>query len=256
MRYLELTLDDPAMNLALDEALLETAESLAAGHAEGASLAADSGAGAASSEILRVWEPATPCVVLGRSSRIDQEVRLLECESRGIPVLRRASGGATIVTGPGCLMYAVLLSYQRMPELRLLDQAHQHVMERQREAVSRLGFECAVQGICDLTWSGRKFSGNSLRCRRHFVRYHGTLLYDFPVELLAHCLGAPERQPDYREQRSHLDFVTNLPAHRADLISSLRTVWGADEPTGDWPLGMTLRLASDKYSRLEWTKRH
>ncbi|MFN9878697.1 MAG: lipoate--protein ligase family protein, partial [Planctomycetota bacterium] len=67
---------------------------------------------------------------------------------------------------------------------------------------------------------------------------------------------APERQPDYREQRSHLDFVTNLPAHRADLISSLRTVWGADEPTGDWPLGMTLRLASDKYSRLEWTKRH
>ena len=243
MRYLELTLDEPANNLALDEARLETAESLTSGSDQDL-------------EVLRVWEPTRPCVVLGRSSRVGQEVRLDECRARSIPVLRRASGGATIVTGPGCLMYAVLLSYQRLPELRLLDRAHSYVMERQREAVSRLGFECTVQGICDLTWTSRKFSGNSLRCRRHFLLYHGTLLYDFPLDLLSACLGTPERQPDYRERRSHLEFVTNLPASREDLISALRSVWEAEEPIREWPAEMTKQLAATKYSRLEWTERH
>lgn len=243
MRYLELTLDDPASNLALDEAMLETAESLAVSPED-------------DREVLRIWEPATPCVVLGRSSRFIHEVRVEACRERGIPVLRRASGGATIVTGPGCLMYAVLLSYQRLPELRLLDRAHQYVMELQREAIARLGIDCAIQGICDLTWGGRKFSGNSLRCRRGYLLYHGTLLYDFPLELLAHCLGTPERQPDYRERRSHLEFVTNLPVRREQLISALRIVWGAAESTGEWPEVLTRELARDKYSRLEWTERH
>lgn len=243
MRFLELTLDEPASNLALDEALLETAESLEAPPERDL-------------EMLRVWEPASPCVVLGRSSRLRQEVRLEACRARGIPVLRRASGGATIVTGPGCLMYAVLLSYQRQPELRQLDWAHQHVMKLQRTAIARLGFECAIQGICDLTWGGRKFSGNSLRCRRSYLLYHGTLLYDFPLELLGHCLGTPERQPDYRAQRAHLEFVTNLPARREQLVSALRDVWGAEEPAGEWPAALTRELASDKYSRLEWTERH
>ncbi len=35
----------------------------------------------------------------------------------GIPVLRRASGGAAIVIGPGCLMYALVLSYELRPSL-------------------------------------------------------------------------------------------------------------------------------------------
>lgn len=248
MQYLELTLADPAGNLALDEALLETAE--AAVTAE--PVAADPSA----LELLRVWEPAGPCVVLGRSSRIAEEVRLQECHARGIPALRRASGGATIVTGPGCLMYALLLSYDRQPELRLLDRAHQHVMERQRLAMARLGFACEIQGICDLTWRGRKFSGNSLRCRRHFFLYHGTLLYGFPLELVEQVLGSPERQPEYRQQRPHSEFVTNLPASRDQLIASLRAVWGAGETPRDWPAEMTWQLARDKYSRLEWTQRH
>lgn len=241
MRYLELTLDDPAENLALDEALLEEAE-----------LSGEAGA----SELLRVWEPRKPLVVLGRSSLLDQEVNLLACRQLGIPVLRRVSGGATIVTGPGCLMYAVLLSYERRPELRLLDRAHQTVMEHQQRAIRTLGVECSIQGICDLTIGQKKFSGNSLRCRRNFLLYHGTILYDFPLSLLGTCLGTPQRQPDYRQQRSHLEFVTNIAASRGELIQALKSVWEAGDETAIWPELTTSRLATEKYSRLEWTSRH
>jgi len=241
MRYLELTLENPAENLACDEALLEEAE-----------LSPDPRA----SELLRIWEPQKPFVVLGRSSLLEQEVNLEACRQLAIPVLRRVSGGATIVTGPGCLMYAVLLSYERRPDLRLLDRAHQTVMEHQQRAIQEIGIECSIQGICDLTFQEKKFSGNSLRCRRNFLLYHGTILYDFPLSLLGTCLGTPQRQPDYRQQRSHLEFVTNISAPRGEIIRALKSVWDAGDETPIWPELMTSRLATEKYSRLEWTSRH
>ena len=101
MQYLDLTLPTPAENVALDEALLEEAE-----------------ASASPVETLRLWEPRQPLVVVGRSSRADGEVRIEVCRELGIPVLRRISGGAAVVSGPGCLMYALVLSYHLRPELR------------------------------------------------------------------------------------------------------------------------------------------
>ena len=63
-------------------------------------------------------------VVVGRSSQFRVEVRVDACRELGIPVLRRPSGGAAIVAGPGCLMYALVLSYQIRPQLRVLSEAH------------------------------------------------------------------------------------------------------------------------------------
>ncbi len=92
MRRIADQLVEPADHLALDEALL---------------LEADEGTGR---EALRVWEFRDHVVVAGRSTRVNDEIDLAYCHSRGIPVLRRCSGGASVLGGPGCLMYSVVLS--------------------------------------------------------------------------------------------------------------------------------------------------
>src|SRR5687768_4381333 len=120
MYHLPLTLETPAANLALDEALLDAAE-----------------AGEVTGEVLRLWEPAAPFVVLGRSSPLT-EVDLEACRRDGVPVLRRSSGGGTVVAGPGCLMYAVVLDLERRPELRAIDRAHRWVLERLARRLSML----------------------------------------------------------------------------------------------------------------------
>ena len=239
MWFLDLTLETPAANLALDEALLEDAE-----------------LDESPREVLRVWESASPMVVLGRSSQIQNEVRIDRCREMGIPIVRRASGGATILTGPGCLMYAVVLSYQLRPQLRMLDVAHRTVMETHQAAISSLGIGCKIQGICDLTLNGKKFSGNSLRCRRSHLIYHGTLLYDFELTMIEQCLGDPIRKPEYRQSRSHLDFLTCLPVGRESLIKALRDVWWANDSPFQWPQELTEKLAREKYESSEWTNRH
>ena len=239
MRRLDLTLDTHAANLALDEALLEEAEE-----------------GASTSETLRLWEAPRPVVVLGRSSRMADEARVDECRRRGVPILRRASGGAAIVAGPGCLMYAVVLSYAVRRELRPLAAAHEHVMNTLGRALSRRGQEVAFQGTCDLTLAGRKFSGNSMRVKREHFLYHGTILYDFPLELIEACLASPPRVPEYRRGREHGEFVTNLPLSRAELCASLIKAWNADEPLETWPRERVDRLVAERYSQDDWNLRH
>jgi len=235
MRYLDLTLPTAAENLALDEALLEEAED-----------------GNLPSETLRLWEPRQPMVVVGRSSRFHVEVRLDACRALGIPVLRRPSGGAAIVAGPGCLMYALVLSYRLRPQLRVLHQAHRWVLGTLAAALGAFvsGVEC--QGTSDLAIGGRKFSGNSARCRRNHLLYHGTLLYDFPLALIERCLAMPPRMPDYREGRPHEGFVTNLPLRPKTIREALVGAYAANEACDSWPERRTAQLVAEKYSLPEW----
>ena len=64
-----------------------------------------------------MWESSEVAVVLGRSSQIAREANVDACRADNIPILRRCSGGCAVVIGPGCLMYSVLLSYERRPRL-------------------------------------------------------------------------------------------------------------------------------------------
>jgi lipoate-protein ligase A len=197
-------------------------------------------------------------VVLGRSSAI-AEVREQACAADGVPVLRRPSGGATVVAGPGCLMYAVVLDMDRICDLRHVDQAHKYVLGRMAAALASLAPGVAVSGTSDLTVPAslngappRKFSGNSLRLKRHRLLYHGTILYDFPLHQLERWLARPVRQPAYRGDRNHGEFVTNLSASRDELIAAMLKEWEANELLTAWPRERTAELAASRYAELDW----
>lgn len=241
MYHLPLTLETPAANLALDEALLDAAVD-----------------GQLPGEVLRLWESPGYFAVLGRSSPLS-EVHAETCRRDDVAVLRRASGGATILTGPGCLMYAVVLDAERRPELRSVDRAHELVLDTIAAALAPFALGIARHGTSDLTIPAEragdppvKFSGNSLRLKRGHLLYHGTLLYDFPLDQVETWLAAPARQPKYRGERDHRQFVTNLPATRAALEAAFTAAWEANEPLANWPRDRTAELAATRYSTLEW----
>jgi len=238
MKLLDLTLDSPAENLALDEALLEQAE-----------------AGQCDCDVLRLWESPQTAVIVGRSSRIDDEVELARCEQDRIPVLRRCSGGTSVVIGQGCLMYSVVLSYERHPVLRMVDAAHLYVLGNVADAVKHFLPSAAHQGTSDLTLGDRKFSGNSLRCKRDHLLYHGTVLCDFTLELINRYLKSPPRQPDYRGQREHGEFVANIGLDRGELRAALARQWEANTALESWPKSLTAELVEQRYCQASWHHR-
>src|SRR5690606_15006792 len=87
----------PALLLALEEALLDHCEEC--GH----------------SGFLHFWESPRHFVVLGYSKKVAEEVHSSGCEAAGIPVLRRASGGGTVLQGPGCFNYTLVLPIEADP---------------------------------------------------------------------------------------------------------------------------------------------
>ncbi len=217
MQFVDFSAQTCLENLALDEALVESADNW-------------SGEGESPFETLRLWEMPSICVVMGRGSK-PSEIHERECALDQTLVLRRCSGGASIVAGPGCLMYSVLLSLERNPGMRDIDYAHRIVMGKMMTGVAKIVPEIVLQGTCDLTRAGKKCSGNALRYKRNWVLYHGTLLYDFPLELISRYLTMPPRMPDYRVSRDHDAFVANLDCEVSQLKDAIRQVWHA---AGEW----------------------
>jgi lipoate-protein ligase A len=238
MKYLELTFADPARNLACDEALLELFE---AEHI-------DDG-------LLRLWEPENYFVVLGHSNRLRTEVNSPACVAAGIPFLRRVSGGGTVLQGPGCLNYSLLLDSQ-IHDVRNIDAGFRYVLERHRQLFSELACEeVHIAGTSDLTVAARKFSGNAQYRKSRYVLVHGTFLLGLDLSVIDGCLRLPAKQPDYRKNRPHLDFVTNLDLDRDRIRSGLRESWRAIETFDATPLDQIERLVRLRYGREEWSSK-
>jgi lipoate-protein ligase A len=248
--WLDLELPSVEQNLALDEALLELAHE-----------------GLTTTTCVRTWMAAEPAIVLGSSSRVDEEIDLGACDAAGVRVVRRPSGGATVVLGPGCLMWSVIAPYPAgVPPIETIHAAMLEplaaALNEALPAVERdAGRRVARRGTSDLAVAAdheeaeRKVSGNALRVRRHGVLYHGTLLDSFDLSLVGRVLRHPPREPDYRSRRAHGDFLANLGIGRETLERTVRAAFNATVAHGEWPRERVARLVAERYAAREWTSR-
>ena len=172
---------------------------------------------------LRFWQTSTYAVVVGRGNDIATEVRVEQCDRDGIPIIRRCSGGGTVLQGPGCLNYALI---QYMDDQSItVGQTNKMVMGKMAKALGTLLNEPIVQGITDLTLGGRKFMGNAQKRKRKSFLFHGCFLLGLDISKITTYLAHPSREPDYRRRRSHHDFLINLDVSPKALQDAIETEW-------------------------------
>lgn len=244
MKFFNLNLASPAEQLAGDEALLDGCEN---GHGE---------------EALLFWEPRETFVVVGYANKVATEVNIVACAAKGIPIFRRCSGGGTVLQGPGCLNYALILQITEDGRCRNITSANQFIMERNCAAMQTLlpGSEISVSGHTDLALgtrrasrvTSRKFSGNSQRRKKNFLLFHGTFLLDFNLPLVGEFLRMPSLQPEYRASRSHADFLVNLDLPAEIVKAAMKKVWNATGELVSIPQSEIKTLAAQKYSTDGW----
>lgn len=238
MKLCELTLPTPEENLACDEALLDLCE---AGGSE---------------ELLRLWTPPQYFVVLGYANRSETEVNLAFCRRHTIPVLRRCTGGGTVLQGPGVLNYSLILRINESGPCRSIPATNQFILQRHRDALATvLRAPVEWQGQTDLAIAGLKFAGNAQRRRRRFLLFHGSFLLHLDLSLVEQVLPLPSRQPDYRVNRSHTAFLINLNVPASTISTALIKAWDATTPLGTIPFDQISTLARAKYALDEWNFR-
>jgi lipoate-protein ligase A len=240
MQLLDLSFDSPPENLACDEAILEECE-------------ANGGAG-----VLRFWESPRYFVVVGYTGKLSEEANLAACHKMQIPVLRRCSGGGTVVQGKGCLNYSLVAPIAEGESLTGLSKTNCAVMQANARALTRaLGAgstPATRRGITDLTIGDLKFSGNAQRRKRRFFLFHGTFLLDFDLSLIPQILLEPKVQPDYRALRSHEKFITNLNIPAQAVKDALVEEWNASGVLPA-PRERMEKLIAEKYARAEWNEK-
>ena len=144
---------DPALGLALDEALLESVR-------------------AGGADTVRLWVNGR-AIVIGRSQEIEAEVDLEEAERLAIPVIRRISGGGAVYHHPGNLNVSLYLGDSRL--IGGVEEAFRLIGGAIAAGLSELGIEVEPDGnrlIC----ADKKIGGAAQARRGRALLYHTTLI--------------------------------------------------------------------------------
>lgn len=245
MRLINYSFDDPAENLALEEVLLDRVETGKA------------------AETLRFWESPVRFAVIGTGQTLAQEIHVDQCQTEGIPFLRRCTAGGAVLQGPGCLNYTLALRYENRPSFKSLHTSYASILGCIADALAHHGIAACFEGICDLALDGGKVSGNAQRRRRNAMLHHGTLVYKPDYDGMERYLREPAERPEYRGVRSHRDFVRGLPLDPWTLRAAVCEAFNvipvsiADNHPAPAPeeLDAARRLAAEKYRSDAWTRR-
>lgn len=209
----DISFNDPLKNLVYDDVLLCRAEESAAG------------------EALRFWESPVHFVVLGLAGSLEEDVDLDALKRDGVAVLRRSSGGGTVLQGPGSLNYSLVLSKEIHPEVSDLKKSYAYILNAVCRALESLGTSAVFLPISDiaLTQGRKKISGNAQKRGKKYILHHGTILYNLDIPLASRYLRIPKSVPEYREGRSHAEFIANIPVPCSAIKDAIRQVFGAKE---------------------------
>lgn len=228
---------DPFLNLALEEYLLRHTEE----------------------DCMMLWQN-SHAVVVGKHQNTMAEVNYPYVIKKGIPVVRRLSGGGTVFHGPGNLNFTFIV---RGIQGKLIDFA-----KHTRPIVSflnQLGVRAKFEGKNDLRVDGLKISGNAEHVYKNRVLHHGTLLFNARLDILGEAIRVVPGKYIHKGVQSVRSQVTNIsgflesPPEMEDFSASLATylhqffqaeqTW---EPTGK-ALDVIKELAQEKYSTWDWT---
>lgn len=182
MRYCESAGLDPEENLALEERLFESFDA---------------------EPILYLWQNG-PCIVLGKNQLAEEEADLPLAAARGVPIVRRATGGGAVYQDEGNLNFTVITADR--PGASPYELALQPAID----ALLPFGLNVVYNGRNDLCIDGRKISGCASRVRGDRLLLHATLLIHTDLDALDALLTPPADKLERNGVASVRSRVANL----------------------------------------------
>ena len=159
---------------------------------------------------MLVWQPAETIIVLGQSNTPERSLILDNVLSDGIPVTKRPTGGEAVILTPEM---AVITVARVSPEMARSKDFFMEINAMILDMLSDLGVKnYGTRGISDITIGDRKILGSSMHRRENRLVYHAVLNIGEDPSIFERYLRHPSREPDYRLNRPHGEFVTSLKA--------------------------------------------
>lgn len=231
-RLLDLVLEDPYSNLALEEGLFIEAKT----------------------PTLRVWEN-QKSVVIGRAQLAKYETDLEYCRRRSIPVVRRMTAGGAVFNGPGNLNWSFFVprnggSPGPMGDAKSVFNSFAALVN---QALRKCGVMSEFVPPNTLAEKGGKICGMAAYLSKETVLCHGTLLIDADLQEVQMLTSPSATKIARRYPRSRFADISNCGVKRSDFVSELAGSWVGFEKD-EWRAAekKTWSRLVDKYRSVEW----
>lgn len=206
-------------------------------------------------DIFLLWQNA-PAVVVGSYQNICREVHVEALRQRGIPVVRRISGGGTVYHDLGNVNYTYIV------RAGALD--YDAVLAPVIAALNEIGVPARKNRTCDIAIGDLKISGSAQRMTKGRLLHHGTLLFSSDLGVLDQI--TTHRKNDCFQSRGTQSAICTVTNIREHLASPMTIEEFQDRllkqmvPPGCPRLTLTAeqeaevcRLRDEKYRSWEWT---
>ncbi len=144
-----------------------------------------------------------PAIVLGISGKVEECVDRFKAKDLGLPLIRRFSGGGTVVVDQGTTFFTLIGSGIRLPR---------ELMAFTENLLKPLFPPFFALKENDYVFHDKKVGGNAQYLGKNRFLHHTSFLFDYSKERMA-CLKHPPKEPDYRQGREHEEFITTLLPH-------------------------------------------
>lgn len=180
-------------------------------------------------------EGSSPAIVMGISGKADELIDLNKLSKTPIPVIKRYSGGGTVVVDESTVFVSFicnksLVNFEPYPEPLMRWSA-----ELYAKAWPTLDFSLREN---DYVVGERKVGGNAQYLTKTRFVHHTTFLWDYQ-SLLMDLLLHPKKTPSYRAGRSHESFVAKLRDYCPDrnmLVNAFKEELGRSFGAKESPL--------------------
>lgn len=148
-------------------------------------------------------------IVMGISGQPDKLLNIESVKREKIPVIKRFSGGGTVIVDENTLFVTFIFSKDLFdidpfpePILRWSEQLY-------KESWAIPNFHLKENDYCI---GDKKCGGNAQYIRKDRWLHHTSFLWDYSSDNMKHLL-LPAKRPKYRIDRTHDDFLTRLKHH-------------------------------------------
>lgn len=214
-------------------------------------------------EGLIICYPTSRYICLGLHDDLDYEIDQPYCRERGIPLLRRETGGGVVYLDD-CQLFFQLVMRQDNPLLPL----HRHrfyekFLQPVLSVYRNLGIAAKLKAPADIIVGGRKHSGNGSGEIGRCAAYVGNILLDFDYATMSRALRVPDetyRRHLYRVMRANIITLADCLEHpveysalAAGLIDGFAELLGDLSPRDpDAELLETARRVGERLTSREW----
>lgn len=143
-------------------------------------------------------------VVLGISRSPNEDLHLSALQTDNIPIIRRYSGGGTVFIDKDSILVTWIMNSSK-PMI-----SSQDLMLWTYQIYAPIFPETFAINENDYTLGDKKIAGNAQYIQRFRWVHHSTFLWDMDINKLSRYLPMPQKQPSYRKQRKHQDFLTTI----------------------------------------------